>query len=315
MNIKWYSVPLLVFAVCAPFDSFAQAAPQQRAPSPASDQGGNTRVPSAGAGQGTPGTVRGPGAPGARPERPAAYPARKVDPAKADRGKALFGINCAFCHGSDARGGEGGPNLIRSALVLEDNSGEHIAPTVQNGRIDRGMPKFDLDMARISEIAEYLHSLKVGGRDISRMTPPSILVGNAEQGRAFFDQKCAGCHSASGDLKGIASRIPDPKILQQTWVMPGGGGRGFGPQPAVHLPSPTVTVTDDSGKKFEGKVDRIDDFSVSLTDSDGIHRTFRRDGDKPAVVIHDPLEPHRNLLPTYSDKDIHNLTAYLETFK
>src|SRR5260370_41226124 len=42
----------------------------------------------------------------------ASYPQRPPgDPAVVARGKALYGVHCNFCHGSDARGGEGGPNL------------------------------------------------------------------------------------------------------------------------------------------------------------------------------------------------------------
>jgi cytochrome c oxidase cbb3-type subunit 3 len=43
-----------------------------------------------------------------------AYPPRTVDPAAANRGKVLYSTNCAFCHGSDAHGGDGGgPNIER----------------------------------------------------------------------------------------------------------------------------------------------------------------------------------------------------------
>src|SRR5580704_15288427 len=52
------------------------------------------------------------------------------DPAMIARGQALYGVNCQFCHGSDARGGEGGPNLLRAEIVLNDQNGELIAPVV-----------------------------------------------------------------------------------------------------------------------------------------------------------------------------------------
>ncbi len=120
-------------------------------------------------------------APAARPARPAAYPSRPpADPAVVERGRALYGVNCNFCHGSDARGGEGGPNLLRSEMVLNDVNGEMIAPVVQNGRVDQGMPKFPMTLAQISDIAAYIHSFKVGGYDVSRMTPPSIVVGRCQ---------------------------------------------------------------------------------------------------------------------------------------
>src|SRR5690349_5623945 len=98
------------------------------------------------------------------PERPTA------DPATVERGKGLFTVNCAFCHGSDARGGEGGPNLLRSQIVLSDKNGEQILPVVQNGR-PGGMPKFNLTADQVSEIAAFLHSFPVSGRDFVREEP------------------------------------------------------------------------------------------------------------------------------------------------
>jgi mono/diheme cytochrome c family protein len=248
--------------------------------------------------------------------RPEAYPQHPPgDPAAIDRGKATFGVQCSFCHGSDARGGEGGPNLIRAEIVMRDQNGETIAPVVQNGRVDRGMPKFDLSAAQISDIAAFIHTFRVGGYDISRDRPPTIVVGNATAGEAYFKTACSGCHSATGDLKGLATKIEDPRALQQAWLMPGGGGRGGRGGGALTVPPVTVTVTMASGQKIEGRLERIDDFLVTLADSDGLSRTIRRDGDTPKVEIHDPLEPHKKLLGTYTDKDIHNLTAYLVTLK
>jgi cytochrome c oxidase cbb3-type subunit III len=253
------------------------------------------------------------GAQAAAGPRPSAYPQREpADPAVLERGKAFYGVHCNFCHGSDARGGEGGPNLLRSELVLNDRTGELIAPVVQNGRPGQGMPKIDLTGAQISDIAAYIHSFRVGGYDISRMTPPSILVGDAKAGEAYFKATCSSCHSVTGDLKGLGARIGDPKTLQNTFIMPVGGRGGRGGRGGQSNPSPTtVTVTPASGPKVEGRLGRIDDFIVTLTEADGSQRTFRRDGDTPKVEIHDPLQPHRDLLMTYTDKDIHNLTSYL----
>ena len=245
--------------------------------------------------------------------RPAAYPDRPpADPAALESGKALYGVQCNFCHGSDARGGEGGPNLLRSDLVLNDKRGELIATVVQNGRGE--MPKINLTLAQIGDIADYIHSFKVGGYDISRMTPPSILVGDATAGAQYFKTTCASCHSVTGDLKGIGSRFSDPKQLQNYFLMPGGGrgGRGGG---ATTLKPTTVTVSMPGGKTLEGRLVRIDDFIVVLTDAEGLQHTVRRDGDVPKVEVHDPLEPHKQLFSKYTDKDIHNLTSYLVTVK
>jgi cytochrome c oxidase cbb3-type subunit III len=234
-----------------------------------------------------------------------------ADPAQAERGKALYGVRCTFCHGADARGGEGGPNLVRSGLVLNDIKGELIAPVVQNGRPETGMPKFDLTLAQISDIAAFLHTFRAAGRDPARNAPPNILVGDAKAGQAYFSAKCASCHSVTGDLKNLGSKIADPKTLQQTWLMPGAGRGG---SPVTNLPK-TVTVTVAPAQKFEGRLERIDDFTVTLVDAGGTSRTFTRNGSTPAVEVHDPLRPHKDLLPIYTDKDIHDVTAYLATIK
>jgi cytochrome c oxidase cbb3-type subunit 3 len=234
------------------------------------------------------------------------------DPAQEERGKVLYGVRCTFCHGADARGGEGGPNLVRSSPVLNDVNGELIGPVVQNGRPDLGMPKFDLTQAQISDVTAFLHTLRAAGRDPIRNAPPSILVGDAKAGGAYFNAKCGSCHSVTRDLKGIGSKIADPKTLQQTWLMPGAGRGGAA---VTNVPPKTVTVTVSRTQKFDGRLDRIDDFTVTLIDAGGTSRTFSRNGATPAVEVHDPLRPHKDLLPVYSDKDIHNLTAYLATVK
>ena len=238
-----------------------------------------------------------------------AFPQRTPDPAAVERGKALYGVHCNFCHGSDARGGEGGPNLLRSEVVLNDQNGEAIAPIVQNGRGD--MPKLPLTNAQVADVAAYVHSFRVSGYDASRNPAPSIVVGDAKAGQAYFQSKCASCHNPTGDLKGIATRFADPKALQQRWLIPSGGGRGARGGGGTPV---TATVSAPGGD-VTGRLVRIDDFIVTIQPANGPDRTFRRDGDSPKVEIHDPVAPHRNLLPTYSDTDIHNVTAYLVTLK
>jgi len=241
------------------------------------------------------------------------YPNRPPgDPAAVERGKALYGVNCQFCHGADTRGGDSGPSLLRSGIVLDDQHGELIAPVVRAGR--QGMPKFTLTDDQVSDIAAFVHTFRAAGYDESRVKPPSIVVGDAKAGETFFSTKCASCHSAAGDLQGIAGKITDPRLLQQTWLLPGSGGGRGGPPPVQVKPT-TVTVTLASGEKIEGKLDRIDDFVVGLTTADGTHRSFNTNGDTPKVEIHDPLQPHKDLLRVYSDSDIHNVTAYLVTLK
>ncbi len=234
------------------------------------------------------------------------------DPAAVERGKALYGVNCQFCHGADTRGGDSGPSLLRSGLVLADQKGEMIAPVVRAGR--PGMPKFTFTDDQVADIAAFVHTFRAAGYDESRVKPASIVVGDAKAGEAFFASTCSSCHSATGDLKGIATKIPDPRLLQQTWLLPGSGAGRGGPPPVQVKPT-TVTVTLPSGEKVEGRLDRVDDFVVSLTLADGARRSFNTNGDTPKVEIHDPLQPHKDLLRTYADSDIHNVTAYLVTLK
>jgi mono/diheme cytochrome c family protein len=241
----------------------------------------------------------------------AAYPQRPLAPAEMiARGKAIYQAQCSFCHGDDARGGDMGNNLIRAQIVLNDDAGEKLIPVLSRseGVENTLMPRFTFTEAQIADIAAFLHSFRVNGYDGSRNRPDTIVVGDAQAGQQFFTQRCGSCHSATGDMKGIAAKFADPRTLQQRWINPAGGGRGITVTPT------TVTVTQGS-EKITGKLVRIDDFLVSLTMDDGTPRTFRRDGDNPRVEVHDPFQPHKDLLKTYSDKNIHDVTAYLVTLK
>jgi cytochrome c oxidase cbb3-type subunit III len=246
-----------------------------------------------------------------------------ADPAVLARGKGLYESNCAACHGIDLRGGQqGGPNLLRSQLLLSDKSGELIVPLVQGGRPKPTtgtlpMPPLPLPEDDIKAIAEYLHSVlaqagRQGRPPEGEVVPPEkVLVGDATAGRGYFAARCSSCHSVDGDLKGIAGRVADPRQLQNLWVSGDGGGRG-GRGAGDETERPVmVTVTPASGARVEGRLVRIDDFIVVLMQEDGTRRTFLRKGNEPQVDVRDPSEAHRALVPTLADKDMHNVTAYL----
>jgi mono/diheme cytochrome c family protein len=237
------------------------------------------------------------------------YPQRApADPAALERGQLLYSTNCAFCHGADARGGEGGTNLLRSEIVLNDDKGELIGDILRNGVST--MPKFDLNNQQVSDLAAFIHSFRVAGYDASRLRPQTIVVGDPKAGETYFKAKCASCHDVNGDLKGFAARVADARVMQQTWLMP--GARGARPS---KTPVTAVVVTLPSGQRIEGQLVRIDDFVVTLATADLAQYTVRRDVQNQKIEIRDPMESHRDLLRIYSDKDIHNVTAYLESLK
>jgi cytochrome c oxidase cbb3-type subunit 3 len=242
------------------------------------------------------------------------------DPAQIARGKTLYAINCQGCHGSDLRGGDmGGPNLLRSQVALTDLHGELIVPIIHGARQKMGMPAIGIDDADANAVAAYVRSvietIQVQGAPPSAGEQvPSILVGNASEGKAFFSAKCSGCHSATGDLSKIADRISDLKRLQSAWIT-GSASTGEDDEETSDASTVTVGITLPSGEHIDGKLVRIDEFLVTLQFADGSQRTFRRNGDVPTVILHDPLQAHRDLLPQYSNKDIHDVTAYLVTLK
>src|SRR5437870_5868680 len=244
------------------------------------------------------------------PERPPAPPEQVA------RGQQLFRSNCSFCHGSDARGGETGPNLVRDQVVLADQHGELIAPVVQNGIPGRGMPKLTLSATEIADIAAWLHSQPLSDRGAPSTL--DILVGNAKQGEAYFKGAghCTQCHSVKGDLAGIGGRY-EPKMIQNLVVSGGGGRRGrrsagaASPQPLAT----TVTVTLPSGQAITGELDHISAFVVALREPDGTYKSFARHDSIPQVVVTNPRQWHIDMLPKWRDSDIHNLTAYLVTLK
>ena len=206
--------------------------------------------------------------------------------------------------------------------MLNDRKGELLTTVIQGAHKDRlsagGLPPDD-----VTAVAAYIHSVlaRAPGQGAPPPGPPvelKVLVGDAAAGERVFATMCAECHSIQGDLKGIGGRDLSAAALQNLWVA-GGRGRVAGPGPR---PAPmstrrerTVVVTLPTGERYEGRLDRIDEFSVALTQKDGTPRSFRRRGDVPKVVVTDPLAAHRRLLTTYTDKNIHDVTAYLASQK
>ncbi|HEX4807379.1 MAG TPA: cytochrome c [Bryobacteraceae bacterium] len=220
-------------------------------------------------------------------------------------GKAQFQQTCGFCHGPDGRG-TSGPDLIRSSLVNHDVKGNLIGPVVRNGRPEKGMPAFQLSETEIGNIAQFLHAEAKVAASVSQKIPSEyplakLLVGNAADGKAYFNGpgKCASCHSVTGDFAHIASKYK-PFDLQTKIAFPSGE-------------KPTVEVRDASGNVFKGEQVYADEFLVTIRDKQDWFHTWQRSSVR--VEIHDPLSEHEKLLESYTDKNVHDLFAYLETLK
>jgi len=243
------------------------------------------------------------------------------DAAAIERAKPVYEAQCGFCHGADARGRAGGPDLARSLVVLGDTKGKELAEFLRVGR-PPAMPAFPgLTDQQIADIAEFLHERFEAAKNRTVSDALASLVGDAKSGEAYFNGagRCATCHSVTGDLAHIASKY-DPVALQDRMINPRPGGRGFGfgrgePPPSSPRSTRTVTVTLPSGQTFSGKLDYVSEFVVTLIDDNDARRTFTRNGDNPKVVVTDPLQAHLDMLRTLQDKDMHDLTAYLWTLK
>ena len=237
---------------------------------------------------------------------------RPVPPADAvERGKKQFVIQCAGCHGSDARGEDNGPDLVRSVMVLDDEQGSLIGPLIRRGRPGDGMPSFDESDAQIQDLAAFLRERTQAAINRNAYPLKDLVTGDAKAGEAFFNGagRCGTCHSPTGDLAGLASRL-QPAQLQTRFLYPRGGvGGPSGPQ----APTTKVTVTPRAGPAVSGTLEFIDDFTVGLRDADGYYRSFTRDSVK--VDIQDPLAAHAQLLRQYTDKNMHDVLAYLVTLE
>ena len=242
------------------------------------------------------------------------------------RGKILLIAQCGFCHGSNARGGQQGPDLTRSDLVQSDENGKQLSAFLKVGRPELKMPKFDLPDKDVVDLATFLHSEIASVADRGKYKILDIVVGDPKAGQAFFNGagKCSTCHSPEGDLRGISAKFEDAVMLQQRFLMPRGGrprrrGPRAGPGELPPFLQPTAvkaTVALPAGESVTGALIRLTDFDVTIYDTatQQMRSWLRHDG-TPAVTLTDPLQAHVDMLRKWTDTDIHNMTAFLATLK
>jgi mono/diheme cytochrome c family protein len=236
-----------------------------------------------------------------------------VDLDAAARGRTVYIAQCITCHGTRARGGERGADLVRSLVVLHDRYGSTIGPYLAQGHPSGNPVK--LTQEQIVDLSHFLHQQV----DDTLRTGPynnvlNILVGDPTAGKAFFYGAggCSHCHSTTGDLAHIASKY-DPPSLQLKVVFPQNRAVALVGTSTPRKPL-TVTVTTPSGESVTGVPTELDDFNVSLYDASGHYHSFVR-GPGVKVEKHDPYAAHVALLDKYTDKEMHDVVAYLETLK
>lgn len=223
----------------------------------------------------------------------------------AETGDTLFQQNCAFCHGRDAMGGETGPDLTQSKLVTEDRTGEKITQVIREGRPDNKMPGFNLSNHEINGIIAFIRAREAaatahpGGR--RGVAVADLQTGNVQAGKQYFDGAggCVKCHSPSGDLAGVATRFEGLQLEE----------RMLYPRNAKS----TVTVKLASGETISGILAYRDEFTIALRDSNGIYRSWPIS--RVRFTVNSPVDAHVLLFNKYTDEDIHNLMAYLQTLR
>jgi mono/diheme cytochrome c family protein len=224
---------------------------------------------------------------------------------EAAAGGALFLQNCAFCHGRDAMGGETGPDLTQSKLVQSDTDGSKITEVVREGRLEKKMPAFQFSSQELVSLVAFIHAREAAaaamkgnrrGVDVS-----DLQTGNVQAGKKYFSGAggCAKCHSPIGDLAGIARRYEGLRLEE----------RMLYPRDAKS----SVVVTLPSGEKVAGTLAYRDEFTVGLRDSNGTYRSWPVENIK--YTVDSPVDAHVEQFPKYTDDDIHNLMAYLQTLR
>ena len=234
------------------------------------------------------------------------------DPEMVARGQSVYVANCGFCHGSSAKGGEGGPDLVRAVPVLHDEGGNLLAPIIQKGR--GGMPAFsNMTLEQIKDIGAFLRSRTQAAANRDELLKIlNVVTGDAHAGEADFNKMCKSCHSPTGDMAGIGGKFSDPANLQNRFLYPGQGRGPFGSGPP---PKPTlVTVHLPSGKSVSGILEYRDDFTLGMRD-DQVGAINRSTLQKIKFELKDPFAEHERLLPQYTDKEMHDILAYLVTLK
>src|SRR4029453_4770498 len=125
-----------------------------------------------------------------------------------EMGQRLFLNNCAQCHGSDARGSRGFPNLTDNEW-LYGSSPEAIKTSIQKGR-QGAMPPMAQAVGGPEDVADVAHY-------VLSLSDPAPASGRAARGRSKF-AACGACHGPDG--KGN-TQLGAPDLTNKIWLYGG----------------------------------------------------------------------------------------------
>src|SRR5450755_1309456 len=212
-----------------------------------------------------------------------------------ERGKKLFIVNCATCHGIDGSGGAG-PSLHKPKLARAATK-EDLQQFIARGNPDAGMPgSFHLGADGLTTVTDYVLSL---GK-----IPETPLAGDPARGREVYAKAgCAGCHILEGVGNGIGPELTDVGARRSVTAL-----KEILLHPESNLPANfmLIQVKTPDGKTFTGARVNEDTVSIQLKDAGGKFRSFRKD-----KLSHWEKQPGKTWMPPYAGADIDDLVAWL----
>jgi putative heme-binding domain-containing protein len=241
------------------------------------------------------------------------------DPKVAKLGEYQFRLNCAFCHGLGARGGGRGPDLTRPKR--HGNSDSEIFHNIHDGITGTAMPAatnggigVGMSDEEIWQVVTYIRTVEVK----ASVQP----AGNAAHGKELFygAASCSMCHMIQGkggrfgpDLSTVGAsrsteylaeslRNPSKRLAQGI----------FEAMKEFPQEYESVSVVTSDGTKYAGVVLNEDQFKLQMLDTREQLHLFEKD------KLRSYEKKRESAMPAYdqkmlSDKDLQDLTAYLQT--
>lgn len=230
-------------------------------------------------------------------------------------GASVFRINCAMCHGLNARGGSRGPDLARGVFTHGGTDAE-IFHTITHGVPGTLMPANDITTTETWQVIAYLRSLAP--------KRPENDLGDPQAGEKLFfgGANCSACHMVHGhggrlgpDLSRVGSersqrylleKIRNPNIDVAPGLMP--------PDMEWPIEYRTVTVVTKGGQTITGVIRDEDSFTIQLMDNAEDFHFFQK-SDLASITYdsHSMMPPFGPAL--LSERQLHDLVAYLETLR